>query len=334
MNTRNARRLPRTFFFLFTLIWLSLSCRQEQPKQSLQINDYFGRSVSLSAPAERIIPTYYVEAEILCALGMKSKIVGIGFIHNDSKSPQSYILNKFMPETYLLPQIGRGKDINIERVIGLKPDLIICENQQENIRNLEDLGFTTIALFPRRLADVFAEIRALGHLTGADDRSRKLEGHLRQAVEKVRQRTDGFPDEKLRKLYYVRSDLLTTVNDPGHNEIFRICGGKNVADVDFSPYSVTISLENLLQWNPATIIIRDRSPLTPADILQDSRLSDLDAVKNNQVFKEHSGWIEFRMEAVFGIIEKAKWLHPDIFRDLDASEEFEDFENLIREFNE
>lgn len=317
---------------LFVLLFLCFNCAQQE-NSSIQINDYFGRSVSLNKPAERIIPTYYTEAEILCALGAKNRIVGIGFIHKDAKSPQSYILAKYMPEIYTLPQIGRGRELNIETIISLKPDLVICENQQEVVQHLESLGIKTIAIFPQKINDVFTEIKILGNLINHQTQAGKLINFLKQNTEKIRERTANLPESSLPTVYYVRSDLLTTVSDEGHNEIFRISGGRNVVKSSFSPYSVNISLENLLQWNPDIIIIRDRSPLTVDDILQDSRLANIAAVKQKKVFKEHDGWIEYRIESVLGIIEKAKWFHPELFQDVSAEEEFKKLEGLIIEFN-
>jgi iron complex transport system substrate-binding protein len=149
----------------------------------------------------------------------------------------------------------------------------------------------------------------------------------------VKDKTGALQPADLPSLYYVRADLLTTVGDEGHNEIFRICGGKNVVTNAASPYSVKVSLENLYGWDPEVIIIRDRSPLSVADVLSDPRLGNLKAVKSKRVYKEHPGWMEYRLETPFGILEKAKWLHPALFDDLNPETEFQSFVNLLREFN-
>jgi iron complex transport system substrate-binding protein len=319
--------------FIFIAV-LHCSSKKSKVKNDLIIRDYFGRLVSIPDNTDRILTLYYGEAEIICALGAKKKIVGVGHFPNNKEFTPSYILTEFMPEIDDLPKVWSGHALNLEKVMALNPQLVIADNRLKAINRLEALGIPTFAIFPQKFDDVFLSIKNIGRIIQYEQRSEKIIDLLSVLIQRVKAKTDSLPDNELVSLYYVRKDLLTTVNDTVHNEIFRISGGRNVVENSFLPaFSVKVSLENIYQWNPEVIIIRDRSHLNVSDIMNDPLLSNISAVKNKRVFKEHKCWIEFRLESAFGIAEKSKWMHPDLFADIDPDYEHQEFINLIREFN-
>ncbi|MBK8370336.1 MAG: ABC transporter substrate-binding protein [Saprospiraceae bacterium] len=326
---------------ILLLIILSLISCKQQPKSievihsnSIEIKDFFNRTIILPPFVNKIVPLYYSECEILTALGAKNKIVGVGLPYNSSTPDYFPILKDFAPEIFKLPQVGASGNVNLESLFKIKPDLVLSDNNILTINQIENY-FKIISIFPHRYSDIFDHIKTIGKIVGKNSEAKILSDTLTHMLTKVKAIANNISLIDYKKLYYVRSDLLTTLNDSIHNEIFNICGGHNILEKDFpNSFSFQISIELLLKHNPDIIVIRDRSNLNVNDILNDRRLIHLKAVKNKNIFKEHNAWKEYRLESIFGIIEKAKWFHPKEFASLNPNKEYEMFLNLIKKNNE
>jgi iron complex transport system substrate-binding protein len=96
---------------------------------------------------------------------------------------------------------------------------------------------------------------------------------------------------------------------------------------------VLVSLENVYSWNPDVIIIRDAAPLSPNDFYNDPKWRGINAVIDKRIYKEHANWSGYRIETFFGLMEKAKWLNPNLFDTLDPEQEYEHFFALVASLN-
>lgn len=332
-------KLISTLFFSIILMFC-LSCGTATDKQniintdsSIVIKDYFNRDIQINSQINRIVPIYYGECEIITALGAKNKIVGVGLLPQNSNPSYSNILDKFFPEIFKLPIVGDGS-INFEKLIQLQPDIVLIDNRAEILKQTDKFKIKTLAIFPRTFNDILKSINILGNIVHKEQNAKILTDTLTNILNTIRNKSVLLPKNEIPKVYYVWNNLLTTVNDTVHNEIFEICGSINVLKNEFpSAYSLTISLENLYKWNPDFIIIRDRSNLSVNDILNNENLKQLKAVKNNNVYKEHIGWRGYRIETFFGIIEKSKWFHKELYNDINPEIEYQKFLNLIGKFN-
>lgn len=333
-------KLYSTLIFLILLLIFCLSCGTSTDKQNINntdslivIRDYFNRDIQINSQINRIVPIYYGECEIITSLGAKNKIVGVGLLPQNSNPPYSNILDKFFPEIFKLPIVGDGS-INFEKLIQLQPDIVLIDNRAEILKQTDKFKIKTFAIFPRTFNDILKSINIIGNIVHKEQNAKILTDTLTNILNTIRNKSVLLPKSEIPKVYYVWNNLLTTVNDTVHNEIFEICGSINVLKNEFpSAYSLTISLENLYKWNPDFIIIRDRSNLSVNDILNNENLKQLKAVKNNNVYKEHIGWRGYRIETFFGIIEKSKWFHEELYYDINPEIEYQKFLNLIGKFN-
>jgi iron complex transport system substrate-binding protein len=107
----------------------------------IDIVDDRGRAVHLAAPAQRIVSLLPSLTETVCALGACNRLVGVDRYSNWPASVKT------------LPQLGGLEDTQIERLVALKPDLVLAVGAARAIDRLEALGITVMALEPQSLVD-------------------------------------------------------------------------------------------------------------------------------------------------------------------------------------
>jgi len=318
-------------FVLGLILIFVLACHQNKSehKDTKIVKDYFDRTIKIPQKIQRIIPIYYVQAEIICAIGAKDKIVGIGKI--DKRS--SAFIRDYFPELMNLPQIGQNS-INYEKIISLKPDIIFTGTEKSTNERFEQLGYIAIATYPKNLKDVTDEIVLYGSILDKVEEAQKISILFNSITVKIKEVTKNIPLNKIPRVYYMRSDALTSLGGKMQGEVISLAGGNLVTNgIGDNSTSLQISFEDIYKYNPDVIILRDRASLKPKDIYEDERWKDINAVKNKKVFQETYGWTEFRLETIFGIVEKAKWFHPELFKDFNAETEYKKFIEIVNQNN-
>ena len=120
--------------------------------------DAAGLEVNLERPAQRIISLVPSATQTLEALGVSHKLIGrTDFDVEDWASD--------------IPSVGGGLEPNFEKIIALKPDLVVrfAGEQDPNTRSrLDDFGIAHLSISPDRLTDLYKSILLLGKATGAE----------------------------------------------------------------------------------------------------------------------------------------------------------------------
>ena len=315
--------------FIYGIVFfLGLSCNEDKATHAHHktVNDYFNRSISIPNKVERVITLYYVQAEIVCAIGAKSKIVGIGKINATSSS----FLKAYFSEILNLPQVGNQTNVSYEKIISLKPDIVFIGTEKPTFDRLRKLGYTAVATYPKTFNEICEEISLYGNVLGKEQQAQNLSSYFTNVIEKIKKRSYGLSQKAKPKVYYIRTDALTTLGGNILGEIIDLAGGHLVTNgIGNNETSLQLSLEDIYKYNPDVIIIRDRASVNPEDIYKDDKWRGIAAVRNRKIYKEHSGWTEFRLETIFGIIEKAKWLQPNLFKDFDADSAYLNFVDIV-----
>ncbi|MCE9571646.1 MAG: helical backbone metal receptor [Deltaproteobacteria bacterium] len=119
-----------------------------------KVRDDLGRDLMFARPPERIVSLVPSDTHSLCALGVGDRVVG---------------RTRYCHDALAAPEVGGTKDVDVERVIELAPDLVIA-NQEENARPaLEQLaarGVRVLVSLPRRVADAVAHLARLARAVG------------------------------------------------------------------------------------------------------------------------------------------------------------------------
>ena len=213
----------------------------------ISVVDDSGKVVTLAAPAQRIVSLSPHATELLFAAGAGQQVVGVSEYSD------------FPAAAKQLPSVGGSGQLDIERIVSLKPDLIIAwasGNNQRQLERLRKLGLTVFESDPRSFAAIADSLERLGTLAGRDEgrlQAQQFDKHLLV----LRQQYAGRASVTV--FYQIWSTPLMTLND-AHivSQAIRLCGGLNVFG-HLKPLVPTVSREAVLTANPDMIIVSDET---------------------------------------------------------------------------
>jgi iron complex transport system substrate-binding protein len=212
----------------------------------LPAKDDRGVTVRLAAPPRRVVSLAPSLTEIVFLLGREAILVGVTRFCNHP------------PAASLLPNIGGVSDPDVERIVALSPDLVLCTtdgNPREKVRALEEMGIPCFAVAPQNLDEVFTAIERAGVLLGAADRGIAEAAALRRRAQRVRAATSGTDGASPNVLFVVSTaPVIAAGGGTFMDELVRLAGGRNVA-VRFSGRYPRLSVEELVAARPDVIFI-------------------------------------------------------------------------------
>jgi iron complex transport system substrate-binding protein len=210
---------------------------------AISVQDDAGKTVTLQKPAQRVVSLAPHVTELLFAAGGGARIVGT----------VSY--SDFPEAAKHIPLIGDNRQIDMERVMALKPDLLVVwqhGNSEGQIEQLRQLGIPVFYSEPHKLGDIPDSVQRLGQLLGTEATAQAAAQELRQKLAELKQHYGKRSPVRL--FYQVWDKPLYTLNGQHIvSDAIRLCGGENI----FARMKVTapnVSIEAVLQENPEAII--------------------------------------------------------------------------------
>ena len=144
------------------------------------VRDAFDRAVTLPAPPQRIVTIFASNTEMIAALGLADRIVGI----------EAY--TRYPPEIVGKPLVGGRLGFSVDAVAGQRPDLVVVTPARQAANQLVDpmqrLGVPIIVLLQRSVSEIFANIRLLGRAAGVPERGEEVAGRLEARLAGTKQR--------------------------------------------------------------------------------------------------------------------------------------------------
>lgn len=257
---------------LITLLVTSLAALNAQA--AITVVDDDGRQVTLQKPAQRVIAMAPHVTELLFAAGGADKIVA------------AVDYSDFPEQAKRLPRVGSNRQIDMERVIALKPDLIVIWMHGSSERQIDQIRALGIPLYhsePKKLDDIANSVAKMGKLMGTEKAADAAASALRQQVVGLATRYGGRPPVRL--FYQVWDKPLYTLNG-GHivSDAIRLCGGENI----YAGLKVTapiISTESVLEADPEVIISTDERSNVGGGVQIWKDFANLTAVKRDNLFR-------------------------------------------------
>lgn len=240
---------------------------------AITVKDDDGSTVTLHKPALRVIAMAPHVTEMLYAAGGAERIVG-GVDYSD-----------YPEAAKKLPRVGSNRLIDMERVLSLKPDLIVVWQHGNSERQIEQLRALGVPLFhsePKKLEDIPGSVERLGKLMGTETVANAVASDLRKQLAAIKTKYAGRP--AVRTFYQVWGKPLYTLNGQHIvSDALRLCGGENI----FASMKITapiVGIEAVLQADPEAIVGTGDAK-SEGGIAMWKEYSGMTAVKRDNLFR-------------------------------------------------
>ena len=208
-----------------------------------EIIDDEGNLVRLEKPAKRIISLAPSLTELVYAAGAGSRLIGVVEYSDYPASADS------------LPVVGRFDGLDIERILELKPDLIVAwqsGNPKSSITQLKNLNLKVYVAEPKNLSSIPSHIEKLSVLTGTESRAQIAIQEFNSIYGELKRR---YNNKSKVKIFYQLWDrpIITVGGNELINDIIQLCGGENIFG-DLPQLAPKIDQESVLIRNPKVIV--------------------------------------------------------------------------------
>lgn len=244
-----------------------------QATAAISVRDDAGNIVTLQKPAQRVVSLAPHVTEMLFAAGGGERVVGVVKFSDYPEAAKR------------IPQVGDNRQIDMERVIALKPDLLVVWLHGSATRQLEQLSKLGIPLFysePRQLDGIADNLIRIGQLLGTDKQAQQAAADLRKQLASLAAQYTNRPP--VRMFYQVWDKPLYTLNGEHIlSDSIRLCGGKNI----FAEMAITapnVGIEAVLQEDPEAIISGDQRNQTGGGVNLWKPYTTMTAVRRGNLF--------------------------------------------------
>lgn len=264
------------------------------------------------APASRIISLVPALTEMLFAIGAGPQVIAVS----------SY--DEFPPEVKKLPQVGALLDPDMERILALRPDLVISYGSQTDLQSqLARAGIRVFSYRHAGLQGVLTTLDTLGAAVGRPADGARLAADIRSRLDAIAARVRGRPKPRTLLVFERDPASLRGVYVSGGvgflHDMLGIAGGVNVF-ADVAKESAQPSIETILARAPEVIIeVRAAGLIGASDVAEAKRawgaLASVPAVRRGRIetlVGEHL--VVPGPRVVQGTEAIARALHPDAFR--------------------
>jgi iron complex transport system substrate-binding protein len=263
-------------------------------------------------PPQRIVSLVPAVTEMLFAMGAGERLTGVG----------SY--DRFPLEVARLPRVGGLIDPDVERLLALKPDLVVVyDTQTDLIRQLERAQIPVFNYVHRDLRDITQTMRTLGARIGVASDADATASHIEQQLAAVGRRVIGRPKPRTLLVFGREPGTLRQVNASGGygflHDVLELAGGANVL-ADVKKQSVDMSTELILTRAPDVIIeLHYGDSLRPermgSERLVWNALASVPAVKSDRIYLlAGDEFVVPGPRIVLAAERFARTLHPEAWR--------------------
>lgn len=283
-------------------------------EKTVKILDVDGVTIQVNLPVKRVVCLSSAVNEILYTLGVSDRVVGI-----DANSD-------LFPLLRTLPIVASSSaKPQIEAILQLKPDLILADTMltEDSRKKFTAFGIPVIV---ERTSDpdrLYQSIRNVATVMERQERGEELIGFIDRYEKLIRDRLKGLkPEKRVRVFWEWKEPYKTGTAESSVDPRITNTGGLNIcSEVKGGGYPI-VSSEYVWQRDPQVIIKMatrgDSLEMMKAswdELMNRKGLKETSAVKNKRVYiiswEIHNG-----IRSVIGSLYYAKWLHPDLFKDI------------------
>ncbi|MCK9278048.1 MAG: helical backbone metal receptor [Methanoculleus sp.] len=273
------------------------------------VTDDFGETVTIRGLPQRIVSLAPSNTEILYALDLEDRIVGVTDYCN------------YPPKASDKPKVGGYSTINIEKVIAADPDLVLATfgNTEDVVNRLQTLGMTVVSLNPLTIDDVLRDIELVGAATGQEEQAEACVEELQTRIVAVTDTTETLAERPSVAHVVWYDPIWVSGGETFQDEVIMMAGGTNTFG-SIEGWGI-VGLEEFITADPEYIFVSSGTGMGNGgyDIVYDyfmnePRMQRLDAVRNGHVYVVDADIISRGSPRIVDALEEVAWdLHPDLF---------------------
>ena len=267
------------------------------------------RILAEDATPKRIVSLAPSFDETIIELGLQDRIVGVT------------TSSDYLDEVKCAERVGLWIRPNVEKIIELKPDLVLATGfagQQSAVNKLSVLGLRVVVIDETQgIEEIFAKTKQIGDILGACTETEALLERMRKVVEDTKRKTSLLPS---RPRVYVETGynpLFTCGKGSFIHEMIEIAGGKNIAGDIAQPFP-RISSEFVINSDPEVIILPYMGRNFGKEALKQRKGWDkISAVKTGRVYDDIGSQvitIPSPRLILYGLPALLKRIHPEIIQ--------------------
>lgn len=277
------------------------------------LTDHMGRTVKLDGPAQRVIGTHNPSMNMVVVLdGNGYRIVGFG-----AKDKAYGLYEMIAPELNRAPQVGMGRNYNMETVFSVNPDLVILPQRMANlIGQFEAAGLPVLVLDVEKYDTIMDALHLVGKAIGQEDRAEKITAFMKDKISRFSSIAAQVKQRPRVLFIGSSSQYNVSVDVMLQNETIKLAGGQSVTEGFPGDFWTEVDIEQILKWNPEVIYMPRYASYTREDIVNNPVWQNIDAVKNGKVYIFPSllePWDYPVAAAILGLIWTCHNLHPDLY---------------------
>lgn len=235
-------------------------------------------AATLSQQTQRIISLSPHTTEMAYAAGLGNKLI----------AASAY--SDYPPAAKKLERVANYRGLKMERILALKPDLILAwqgGNPSRELARLEQLGINIIYSNPKTLADIPKTLEQLGQYADSPQTAHQAAAEFKRQLQQLKIANHNQP--KIRYFYQLGSTPLMTVADSGWpSQIFSFCGGDNIFANSRAAYP-QVNQEQVVVRQPQVIF--STQPINATQQLWSHWQHQLIAVKQHHIYQLNANWL-------------------------------------------
>ncbi|MFH0813119.1 MAG: cobalamin-binding protein [Pseudomonadota bacterium] len=268
--------------------------------------DEVGRKVEIQAPPQRLISLAPSVTEILFAIGLGERVVGVSTYCN------------YPPEARKKEKIGGYITPSLEKIISLRPDFVVGTADgglKTVVEKLAGLGIPVYVTNPKSIPGVMASIQKIGEATFSQPAAARVVASMKEKIQIIQKKVQGRP--RLRVLHILAyNPLISSGKGTFVHDLIQLAGGANIAEKAKGKHP-RYSMEEIITQDPQVIILssmKSRDPLAEQRPWWD-RWKEISAVRLGRIYVVDADLIHRPSPRIMdGLEEMARGIHPEAFK--------------------
>lgn len=313
------------FILIYIVIFLNIFGVN---KKEVEIIDNVGRKITLKVPVEKAVVALKYNNELIRACNAIDQVVAVDM---DTAQDRQYWHNFSMENV-----IGKNQNnLNYKKIIKLKPDVLILPENGDYLeaeKKLSPFGIAVVVISGYDSNDFHKQINNIGIIFGKEKEAKEFIEFYEKPLKYIKEMLIGI--EK-KKIYWEESkDYSIPKSTSCYYSMIDSAGGKNIFSKDIILENPDIIVKNINFTNKNSVndkFIQEDILMKLGTIKNRPGWEGIDAVKNNRVYLMNSSGHGAAFKLI-GAVYMAKWMYPDILKELDPDKVFKEWLEKYQQF--